>query len=178
MAGQTKDQREITQLKIESLRLDNQMKKAEIDSVVGRANSQVGPSMQDPNIELKTAKVVAHAPSNQGQEAGSITDVSFTRDNQGNLYPVPSRDAKERIEDQIVPEMQWTVRNVLGPIFSGEGKPSKSYLPKGKKDWEFNFFKGRWEAVGHKGKSPWEKWSDWLTRWRHIKAPYRYPVGS
>lgn len=75
------------------------------------------------------------------QEPGAITDTGWARTPTG-LAPVPSYDVKQRIEDQIIPEMQWSIRNNLIPSISREGaklrQPPASALPGWADRWEWN----------------------------------------
>lgn len=81
------------------------------------------------------------APGNPAQEVGSISDYGFARTSTG-LAVVPSKDVKERIEDQIIPELMWSARNQLSPNISGGrnmAPNSRDFpLPKGATEWRFN----------------------------------------
>ncbi len=57
-------------------------------------------------------------PGNPGREVGAVPDAGFSRST-GGLSVLPSRDVKERIEDQIIPETMWAIRNYVLPILRG-----------------------------------------------------------
>lgn len=48
-----------------------------------------------------------------GQEPGSIVDLGWSRGSNGRYYPVPSKDVKERIEDNMFYEGEHFIRNKL-----------------------------------------------------------------
>lgn len=90
----------------------------------------------------------------RSQEPGAITESGFTWTGTG-MAPVPSYDAKQRIEDQIIPELLWSVRNNLIPSFSGEGAalraPPAKYLKPGM-EWYFNPWYQEYQQVPKKKK--------------------------
>ena len=122
---------------------------------------QAGIGVPD-SIINKPAEITSHAKGRKNIEAGSVTSTGYARTASGGLTPVPSRDVKERIEDQFIPEMVWAGQNYIAPMFGGKGtKPPKSSLPKGAKDWEWNPMSFEWKPVKRKGKSPWQKVKSW-----------------
>lgn len=85
------------------------------------------PGQQHPGYTVKPAEVTASDSKNLGQEAGAINDYGFARTSTGYAV-VPSKDVKERIEDQFIPETMWAIRNMLKP------PPPASYM----KDYHWN----------------------------------------
>lgn len=89
---------------------------------------------RDNGMSVQRLQVTAGEGQNRpGKEAGSINDYGYVRTPTG-LSIVPSKDVKERIEDQIVPESMWALRNQLLPNIGGGPQPpdSKRYpLPAG-----------------------------------------------
>ena len=63
---------------------------------------------------------------------------------------MPSEDVKNRIEDQIIPEITWAARNQISPNFGGGVKPAKKLLPKWAKDWEWSVSKQEWQPTKNK----------------------------
>ncbi len=59
---------------------------------------------------------------------GAIADYGFARTRTG-LTIVPGKDIKERIEDQLIPEAAWALRNQLMPFFRSPRKPSTKEFP-------------------------------------------------
>lgn len=93
-------------------------------------------------------------PGRPGQEVGYIDDYSYTRTPEGYAV-VPSKEMKERMEDSIIPETMWSIRNLLIPMLKG-GPPApnpKYYpLPTGYDYWE---------------------WKPLLQEFRPARAPWR-----
>ena len=72
-------------------------------------------------------KPVPHAPVNRNpdrpsMEPGDIVDTGWARTPTG-WTPVPSKDVKERIEDNLISETLWEMRNRIPPSFFGEFNP-------------------------------------------------------
>lgn len=78
-------------------------------------------------------------PGNPAKEAGAVPDYTYVRTDDGYAI-VPSIDVKQRIEDQMVPEAMWSIRNHLLPAVSGLKPPNpKLYpLPKGFTEWRWS----------------------------------------
>lgn len=89
-----------------------------------------------------------------GKEPGSNPPVGWLQNSDGSVSPVMSEAAKERLEDDLVGEAQWTISNRVLPHlkwFTGFGDmsahyPPKSLLPEGYKTWRYNGF-GRYVPV-------------------------------
>lgn len=108
--------------------------------IPGQANSGLNPTIKEGPLERVTPS--ASAP---WQEPGAITDQGFVRTPTG-LAPVPSKDAKERIEDNIIQEVMWAIRNNLLPMIAPtRGAPSAPAGPD--KEWRFNPFQFEYQAV-------------------------------
>lgn len=126
-------------LKLERAGLENELLRTQISSVqrsnspplpVGQVNPVIpgqgnaAPTMKQAIVDTPAQRVVAQ-PGNPGQEAGSFTDISLVKTPQGYAV-VPSKDAKDRIEDQFVPEAMWAIRNQVLP---GLGLTKKWHHP-------------------------------------------------
>lgn len=96
------------------------------------------------------AKTASH-PNAPHQEPGWSPDVGWARTQTG-LAPVPSKDIKERIEDQMIPEAMWAIRNYVMPN-TGSNPPPNSMLPKGYDSWKWSLWKQEWQPA-KKGKRP------------------------
>jgi hypothetical protein len=154
-ATSTNHERKVMDLQLDNMKMDNEMKRMEVISQRRRLAGQVGPGVPD-DVKSIPAQVTSHQKGKLPQEAGSITSVGFARTAGGGLTPVPSKDAKERIEDQFIPEMVWAGQNYVAPMLGDNtNKPSKSLLPKGKgyKDWQWDYSSFTWKPVKHKGKN-------------------------
>lgn len=95
-------------------------------------------------------KAMERAPSDPGRpfsEPGAITDVGYARTAQGGYAPVPSKDVKERIEDTLIPELLWAIRNNVLPAFGFNEAPPRVPVPAGYDRWKFHPFKMEYRPV-------------------------------
>jgi len=72
---------------------------------------------------------VEREAATQGQphlRPGAATDVGFTKTPQGGLAFVPG-SVKNDIEDMIIPEIDWALRNTVGPMFTRPGEMNKKH---------------------------------------------------
>lgn len=90
------------------------------------------------------------SPSRPGEaslEYGTVADAGHTRTPMGGYAVVPSQDAKNRIEDQFIPETAWALRNMVAPAFSSKYmNPPKLKLAPGYK-WTYNILTGEYYPV-------------------------------
>lgn len=152
----TGEQRMEARLRLENMQLQNDLLRTNIKqmnstpSMAGSENFM--PSQGNSNlIKSNPMQKTRSHPEQPSQEPGWSPDVGWARTSTG-LVPVPSKDIKERIEDQFIPETAWAIRNYLSPMF-GESKPPKSMLPKGYDRWEWNPLKMEFRPVRGKGSS-------------------------
>jgi hypothetical protein len=157
-------QRQLQELSLERAGLQNDL----LRSQIARNNSaQLGPGMPELNPPSFVERSTGVPPTNphpapQAVEVvpfkrtdtyprkpwmtGEGPDVSFLRTPTG-YAPVPSEHAKERIEDNFIPQTMWSFRNNLLPNFSGNvPKPPKSALPKGAHSWKWSYSRQEWQA--------------------------------
>lgn len=150
-ATSTSDEREqkFMDLKLEHGQLENDL----LRSQIARINSaQVGPPMAAVSnsemprltgrgyVEEKPLERIHSSPGRPEQEVGSVTDYGYARTSHGYAL-VPSQDVKNRVEDQLVPETMWSVRNNFLPNFSPDKyKPNpRDYPPPpGYNDWKWS----------------------------------------
>lgn len=92
-------------------------------------------------------------PGRPGQDVGSIADYAYVRTPNGYAI-VPSKDVKERIEDQIIPETMWAIRNQLMPVWKGLPPPDPQYYqpPKGYNSWKWSPMKQEFRPAYQKSK--------------------------
>jgi hypothetical protein len=63
------------------------------------------------------------------QEApGAISDIGWARTAGGGYVVVPSSDVKERIEDDLFTQAQWSWRNIWGPSIGVVPQPQPDFL--------------------------------------------------
>lgn len=118
-------------LTLEKMSLENEVLRSEVASKVGRLVQQSNPPMPSPadswlipghpqSGPLVTNKPLERTPGDPrapGQEGGAITDVGHARTAKG-LFPVPSENVKQRIEDNFYQETMHFIRNNLLPMLS------------------------------------------------------------
>lgn len=156
-ATQNKQERELQALQLATAKADldgkvieNQIRASQLQKL-----NQVGPSLPTVSDNFipgqGQAKIVEQplrrtysAPGRPAQEVGWSPDVGYARTDTG-LTPVPSKDVKERIEDQLVPEAMWALRNYVLPNLSLGGKPPQHMLPQGAKKWKWSYFRQEWQ---------------------------------
>lgn len=95
-------------------------------------------------VETVPLSATAAHPKAVHQEHGAVTDLGFVRVPGGGYAPVPSKDAKERLEDMGIPQVMWSLRNNFLPNVGLGTPPPKSWLPKGAHSWRWSHSKQAW----------------------------------
>lgn len=133
-------------LSLENQKLQNEILKFRLQQM---QSSQIGPGgpEEEANLLIPGQKnsaginpepmKTAPAGSNPSAEAGSITDVGYARTSTG-WAPVPSKDVKERIEDNELQELQHFYRNNILPTFGYNQVPPAVRPPPGQA-WIYDF---------------------------------------
>lgn len=91
-----------------------------------------------PVIKEKTERA-GWNPSNPSAEHHSIADIGYARTPGGGWMPVPSKDVKERIEDNLPHEVSHYVRNNVMPFI---GKHNPPFHAPFNQHWEFDWTDG------------------------------------
>lgn len=130
---------------LRSNELDLQIKSAQLALL---QKEQVGPPAPSDGTRVKSGASFQPQPAmptissqaDKAREAGHITDYGYVRD-RGGLRVVPSKDMKERMEDSLIEEGMWNLRNRVSPMLNGPKPPSSvEYpLPKGEV-WRWNMW--------------------------------------
>lgn len=100
-----------------------------------------GQTASGPLVENKPLERTPSAPGIPHQEPGAVTDVGFARTPSGGYMPVPSKDVKERIEDNLVQEVAHMIRNNIMPMI-GVKSPPPVALPKDSPGWVYDPIRG------------------------------------
>lgn len=100
----------------------------------GQPNSGIPGVVVGPS---KTTTVTPHVPYEQ---AGSVPDVHYSRTNDGGWAPIPSSAVKQQIEDQMLPEMGWAMRNMVKPSISTAYSPPTHVPLKPGHKWHYSVF--------------------------------------
>lgn len=149
-------------LRLENMQLQNELLKQRVRQMTG---AQIGPGGPEEEANLlvpgqgNTAGInpepmkVAPAGSNPSAEAGSITDIGYARTTTG-WAPVPSKDLKERIEDNIFQEAGHFVRNNILPSL-GENMAAPPFSPPAGQEWWWNTAKQEYQLYRHGDRPAW-----------------------
>ena len=167
-------QNQETETRIQSMKWDMAMELARNAAQSARTQQQVPPmpslapdgslmpgqenATSPGGIESKPAEIVVNEPGRRGQERGSITELGFSRTNDGGYVPVMSNDAKQRYEEDIFGEIGWNLRNRLpGLIDRQDVAPPRSWLSDPDSSWEFDLSRGAWyeRPAGRSKRSYW-----------------------
>lgn len=150
-ATQSTEERAANQLRLESMKLDNDLKKAELAK---NTASQIGPALPNPGdnnfipgqgnslVKDRPLERIAPSPGRPGQEAGWRSDVSFSRGD-GALYPMVPESLSESLEDDIIGKLQWRWRNQILPNFSEARQPDIT-PPPGADGWVWSYSQQGW----------------------------------
>lgn len=146
----------IQQLNLERGALENEL----LRSRIARLNSaQVGPAAPqaagEPYLTHPTPggtvkddpmKVMVNRQDPYA-EPGAVADVGWSRTADGGYAPIPSKDAKDRLEDITIPQLLWGYRNNLLPnLGSTNNHPPNSALPPGHR-WSWSYSQQAWYPV-------------------------------
>lgn len=159
-AGMSNDER--TKAKMQTLQLERgELENELLRSQIARERAQLGPPMPAGRAGLMgplegqgTGRTIREVPLQRTlpmrgmphQEPGAIPELGFARTPTG-LAPVPSEDAKQRMEDMIIPEMMWSLRNNLLPnVFMGQEPPNR-WLPAGASHWYWHHGTQEWRPA-------------------------------
>lgn len=128
-AGSTKSAREgsiLYKLGVERAGLENELLKTQIQKIANpgatalpSAVDAMGPfpGQPDASIQVNPLQLNPSAINQPHMETGATSSAGFQRTATG-LSIVPSLDAKERMEDQIGPELAWAIRNNIMPLIN------------------------------------------------------------
>lgn len=144
-AGLTQEERggmqgEMAKLAVEKAKLENDFLRVQIGKLsapgtpparpgIGAAANPVIPSQGDAQalVRAKPQEVTATTPDKIGQTPGYVPDITYGRTNDGGAVVYPSKDAKELMEDMVMPQAQWSIRNFL-PQPPHEAPPGQEWL--------------------------------------------------
>lgn len=113
-------------------------------------------------IKVSPMEIETRAPGNPVIEPAPISDVGHLHSRNtpsGSYTPVPSKIAKERIEDDFFLQLDHLVRNRLLPILGSNFNPPNVPLQKNKR-WGYHPFRGyeQWHVPPTRGQNPsWNK---------------------
>lgn len=95
--------------------------------IPGQASTVSGPLIADEAMRRQ-----GWNPSKPSHEPGDINDVGFIRTPEGGQFPVPSADAKQRIDDDFLGTLLWNLRNrLMGPATNAQAYDPSPNVPQG-----------------------------------------------
>lgn len=101
-------------------------------TIPGQPNSGIPGVLVGPS---KTTTVTPHVPYEQ---AGTVPDVHYAQTADGGYAPIPSAAVKQQIEDQMLPEFGWAMRNMVFPSISSTGHPPTHIPRPWSKEWYYD----------------------------------------
>lgn len=169
-AGMDADELNTTYLKerVYGAHLDNMMKEISISKQFegpGQVKPIGGPTgiagsiiegQGDSAVQVKPFQREPSSLDNPGRTIGTFPMIQYGMGSDGGLSIMPSKDAKERMEDQFGPEMMFMWKEMILPALGPSHKPSQTEfpLPLGY-DWKWNKWKQAYypEKMENAGKS-------------------------
>lgn len=154
----------LSSLQLERAGLENEL----LRSQIARANQPVNPPLpsptsagdallnRTPTAGTTTVPVeVSATERNPAKAAGYHPDMTYVRTSAGGLALVPSKDAKQLVEDQFIPETLWSLRNHLGSFV--KAPPTPSVPPPAGYQWIWRPFLQEWRPskIKPKASDPW-----------------------
>jgi len=126
-------------LMLEKMGLENELLRTQISTINRPTSPPIGGDATGSNQGAEYGPVGLNSPTGPhgSKEGGATTDFTYSRTSGGGLTIVPSADVKQRIEDTLLPELQWSYRNTH--LLKTPPRPdSKQFpLPKGH-IWKWN----------------------------------------
>lgn len=157
-ATRTADEREeaLADLTLERAKLENELLLSQIANLNSSRNPPMPTVGPTPDLMLdgqgdsrKTPKRMVvdqplsrtvSQPGRPFQQAGAISDFGYVKTPHGYAV-VPSKDVKEAIEDQALPEANWAFRNQLLPNFDPRVHSPPAKPPKGYDYWRWDYLR-------------------------------------
>lgn len=160
---------------VEGLRLDNELKRVQLETGVGRLMRETGPAFpgagnmipgqgNSPPVDVLGAiGSTYNVDPGRGFEDKSVTDVGYSRTKHGWM-PVPGKDVKERIEDNTYQEIMHAIRNNVFPWFGVGAQPPGRPTPG--KVWTYDPIYGYTERSdpSHDPMGAWPRMRGWFQR--------------
>lgn len=132
-------------LTLERARLENELLETQISNI----NNQPG---DPPVVPLPSQPVKPVSPEDPARQGGAITKSQYVRRDDNTLSLVPSKEMKERMEDDIIQQLKYHgsesfpfSKTRIKRYFKSPPYPSEIPPPKGKK-WVWYPHKNEWRA--------------------------------
>lgn len=86
-------------------------------TIAGQPNSGI------PGVQVQPSKTTVVTPHVPHEQRGTVPDLMWAQTSSGGYAPVPSAPVKNLIEDQLLPEFGWAMRNMVKPTISNQYSP-------------------------------------------------------
>lgn len=146
----------LTKLAVERAGLENDLLRSQIAKNTQAGQPPARPSLTDAGLagqgnSRDLVKTNPQERESSSSTSGAITpaavpEVTFGRTTSGGYSVLPSKTAKELMEDQIIPETQWAARNLLL-------NPPKPPFAESKYMW-YNRITGEWRYPRYRPRIP------------------------
>lgn len=145
--GSERQSRRLGELAIERGELENAQLRSNL-ALSGQAGQ--APSYPDGSTKRTPPNISTSIPGSPGMEPGLQPSTGFVQHPDGSVGVVYGQGLKQSIEDSPYEYTEFA-RNVIATNAGAESyKPPRSYLPKGKDDWEWSLVKQSWIPVRKK----------------------------
>lgn len=143
-------------LQLEKGGLENELLKSQIAQM--RARGSVGMATGDNPylisgqansglVNTVPMKREAVDPAKPSHEAGAISDIGYTRTASGGWAPLRSKGAMDRMDDDTLASIAWSIRNRLLPSLGDDSAFSPPFKAPPTHDWRFNILRQQYELV-------------------------------
>lgn len=137
IGGQT--DRMARMLQLENMGLQNDL----LRSQIARNAAQIGPPApaaerflvdgqpDSGRVNMVPLQVNSVDPANHSSEAGAVPEVGYAIDRNGNYAITQSKDAHDRLEDDLLGQIAWAYRNRILPMVGANTNPPSVKAPEG-----------------------------------------------
>lgn len=147
-------------LNLQKMGLENQLLASQIAKINQAGTPPALPGSGDrylidgqgnsPLVESSELKRTFSAPGAGSQEPGAIPDLGYARTATG-FAPVMSKDVKDRLEEDRIGSLLWSIRNRLGPTFGDHNAPAMD--PGADHYWAYNTLRQEYQLnKKHRGR--------------------------
>lgn len=170
-AGQTNAEREATRLNLESMAIDNDLKKLQLKKLMTDMSSTKPMPTYGPYTNAGSASgggddiFGKSDPLQASVEIPPVSDVTFAVTRTG-LRPEPSRQLAQANQNSMLSSIGWDIRRYAIPKLTGWGfgdrpDPRRYPLPRGYDYWRWNRWDGEYQPGKYHTDGPsWSRWKE------------------
>lgn len=146
LSGFDRHAERLQELQLERAGLENQLLRSEIAK---EASAQIGPGF--PLTQTQPQYVTSNFPGRPQMEPAAVSSYGWLKTKRG-WQKVPSTDAKQKIEDQMIPSIAWAMANTA-PDYYGDGEPPPNSFKQNRgTKWAFHKATNTWFELAPRGK--------------------------